>query len=160
MSDPIEVRAAEIIKDKIAGLDLAQYDIAGNVQTFRRTIGPEDPNFSVGVILSNWQPSELLIGQFDPVMGRYLISIQTMVKQSNREQGEREHAILAKLIRVMLYRDEALRVSLLQLRDGDFSPYERAMRYGVIQTNYADTKASAFYAFLSMTDIFLETEIA
>lgn len=126
----------------------------------RRPLRPTDPTGSLGVYASMWDPSEFEIGQYDPAVTRYQVILQSMIKHGNEEEGVSEHAALAKRIRVMLYRDEALRVRLHSLSISDGGLAESVRRYGVTRQNYLNNELQGTFLFLAVTELWFDTEIS
>lgn len=124
-----------------------------------RPLRPTDYTGMVGIFATVWQPDDFEIGQFDPAVTRYGLSIQSLAKNATEEEGIAEHSRLAKKIRVMLYRDADLRVQLGQLRTTDDGFTERTQRWGVTQQRYLSGELEGQFMFLAVTDLWLETEI-
>lgn len=136
--------------------------IAGVELVVRRPIRPIDPSFTIGVMSQDWEPSgdPEMKGRSnpDPTLGRYIYTIQALVKHSDVDEGLRLHAYMAKKIRVMLYRDPELRVRLQSLAEDDLGVHERTQRWGVRRQNYMSNEVDGTWLHLSTTEFFLETE--
>lgn len=150
--------------------DLFPYSIARTLEPYfqqvdgvdavlRRSLFQKDPNHSVGIAALNWTPGERLIGQFEPVMGDYFVNVQVLCKNTNAEEGEQEHAILSKRVLLELYRNTALRTSVMQLRDSLTPPFERMMDFKVLGQRFAQDQISGEFTFLSGIDITFTTEL-
>lgn len=142
------------------------YDVMATIPgvelVVRRPVRPVDPNFTIGVTSLDWQPvgkPEMRgVPNPDPTLSRYIYSIQAFVKHSDVDEGLRLHAHLAKMIRVMLYRDADLRVRLPALTETELGVTERTQRWGVLRQNYMSNEVDGTWLHLSTTEFFLETE--
>ena len=118
---------------------------------------PTDPNGTLSIVCDGWEPEEAQIGSFEPVSGNYKIMLAHLVKNTDGEEGNRTHRMVAKAIRLMLYRDAALRVSLGQLHEGD-SPIERILSWNVASQRFGSTDITGQFVFLSVTELNIHTE--
>jgi len=134
-------------------------DVTGINVVVKRPLRPTDPNGSAGVYAVDWSPEEYQIGQYDPAVTRYLLAIQTFVKHGDDEEGVGLHSRLAKRVRVMLYRDEELRVRLGTLSTLESGVTERTQRWGVRTQRYLSNELQGTFLYLAVTEMFLETEI-
>lgn len=142
------------------------------VQTFdadlfvtSRPLRDSDPPQSVGVFASLWNPEEdslemkgLPVGRQEPTLQRYRVTIQALTKNMDEETGIFEHATLSKMVRGMLYRDEALRVQLATLVWTDGLTTERAKRWGVVNQRFISNEIGGVWLYLSILEFWLETE--
>lgn len=124
-----------------------------------RPLNPTDPHLSAGVFATEWTPTQMVIGQFDPAVSRYGATIHTFVKHGNEEEGIALHTRIAKMVRVMMYRDEALRVRLANLSTTEFGVTERIQRWGVSTQRYISNEFQGSFLFLAVTEMWIETEI-
>ena len=124
-----------------------------------RPLRPSDNNSTAGIYATLWQPSEFEIGQYDPAISTYGITIQTLAKNATEEEGIVDHSRLAKKIRIMLYRDEELRIQLGQLKTTNDGLTERTQRWGVQQQRFLSNEIDNQFLYLAVTDMWLETEI-
>lgn len=124
-----------------------------------RPLRPTDQNNMVGVFPTVWTPEDYEIGQFDPAVTRYMLGIQTLAKNATEEDGIIEHSRLAKKVRVMLYRDQDLRVQLGQLKTTDDTVTERLQRWGITNQRFLANEIDGQFLYLAVTDLWLETEI-
>lgn len=124
----------------------------------RRALRPTDPDRSVGIYAMDWTPRDSVIGQFDPAVATYTYTVQAMVKHANEEEGRHDHAAYAQAVRLMLYRDPALRVRLAGLSETDGNVTERSQRWGVRAQRYASNEVDGEFIYLSTTEFWVETE--
>lgn len=124
-----------------------------------RPLNPTDAHLSAGVFATEWAPREMVIGQYDPAVSRYGAMIHTFVKHGNEEEGISLHNRLAKMVRVMMYRDEPLRVRLANLSTTEFGVTERIQRWGVSTQRYISNEFQGSFLFLAVTEMWIETEI-
>jgi hypothetical protein len=76
----------------------------------------------------------------------------------DEERGLATHSVLSKMVRSMLYRDDALRVGLLALSVVMNGSTERTKRYGVNRQNFVSNELSGSWLYLSTLEFQLETE--
>lgn len=143
----------------IEEIKVSLLEMEGVDHVIRRPLRPTDPTESVGVFAMSWSPEDWQIGQFDPAVTQYLIAIQTFVKHGNEEEGVTAHARLAKRVRVMLYRDDDLRLRLGTLSAVEDGLTERTQRWGVRAQRYLSNELQGNFLFLAVTELWVETEI-
>lgn len=124
----------------------------------KRVLRRSDPDGSLGVSVVDWVPDQNDIGQYDPVLSTYLFRIEHLIKHSNEEEGRTEHAVMAKKIRLMLYRNDGLRVRLAALRESEGGLTERVQRWGVRQQRMPSNEINGEFLFLSVTEFWVQTE--
>lgn len=160
MSDPIELQVLDALADSLAAIDLSLYALPA-VLVFKRELDGSDPAPSIGIFFHSWQPVEgPQIGQAEPAIGRYRFSVQTFIKSSEREPGERMNSDFVKQVRKTIYRDKALRDALVAVRESDDETIERPLRWGIDQTFYTDSAITGGFVYLSQTEFYFETEVA
>lgn len=125
----------------------------------KRPLKPTDPNGAAGVYAVSWNPEGYQIGQYDPAVTQYLFAIQTFVKHGDDEGGVALHSRLAKRVRVMLYRDDELRVRLGTLYTDESGIIERTQKWGVRTQRYLSNELQGTFMYLAVTEMYLETEI-
>lgn len=130
-----------------------------------RPLRDSDLPQSIGVYPIMWQPREDSyemrggpVGRSEPTLQRYLIVVQAFVKNMNQEEGISTHAVLSKLVRTVLYRDEPLRVALGSLSWTNGSCIERTQRWGISQQRYVSNEIRGEWLYLSSLEFWLETE--
>jgi len=128
-------------------------------QVINRPLRPTDPNGAIGIYAVDWNPQEYQIGQYDPAVTRYLIAVQSFVKHGDDQQGVALHARMAKRVRVMLYRDDELRVRLGSLSVSEGGVTERLQRWGVQTQRYLSNEVQGSFMYLAVTELWVETEI-
>jgi hypothetical protein len=136
-----------------------------DLSVFSRRLRTTDPNESIGLFAQQWLPTENsyeMRGPFpsssEPTLNRYMIVIEGFVKDGSEEKGLARHAVLAKLIRGMLYRDTTLGISLRALSVNLFDSIERTQRYGILTQRYISSEVTGSFLYLSALDFWLETE--
>ena len=142
----------EIFKDYLKGPN-DEHEVIG------RPLRINDPDNAIGIFATVWTPTETEIGQIEPVLGRYNLILQSMVKVATEEEGVAEHTALAKRIRIMLYRDPSLRVALKQTSVETHDMKERVQRYGLTQQRFLSNEVDGTHIYLSVTEVFIETEL-
>ena len=130
-------------------------------QVVKRPFNDTDPNGVASVYSFAWQPvpESNQTGSFEPVMGRYIVNNDYMLKTTDAEEGSRDHAALAKIVRVMLYRNAALDVALRQLSETSEGITERVMRFGVTEQKYLGDQIGTRFVYISNTALWVETAI-
>lgn len=158
----IELEALDLLEGALSvPLDELDPDFVGTfASVFRRELDGTDPNCSIGVVLRNHVAVDgPEIGGFgEPSISRFTFSIQSIVKAADRLVGETWSMQISKLIRIALYRNHEFRSALLSLKVGDEPPYDRALRCGVLSTEYASANIQGGLAFMSQTEFFLDAE--
>lgn len=152
MSELFPSNVVNVLKDHLGYID-------GVNAVIGRGLRPTDPNGTCGISCEEWTPIEYEVGGFGAVIGSYLVLIQHMVKAVDAEEGERLHRNVAKSIRLMLVRDQALAVAFGQLREGD-APVERTSRWYVGSQRYGSNEIGGEFVYLSVTELFFETQTA
>lgn len=144
----------ELLKDNLIR-------IPGVTAVVDRALGPEDADGTVGVEFREWRPVEVEMGGgisgFDPTLSGYVLSIEHLVKNGDRESGNKIHREVARGIRSMLYRDPEAQLAFRQLTHSGSGYTERLMKWELVQSFANNKIASAFY-FVSGTMITFETE--
>ena len=140
-------------------------DIDPELFVIKRPLRESDPIQSIGVFGVQWMPDEdsfemkgLPAAIHEPTLANYIITVQMMVKDADEERGAGAHATLSKIVRTMLYRDEALRVALRQLSSTVAGSTERTGRFGVRTQRYLSNELSGSWLYLSTIEFWLETE--
>lgn len=132
--------------------------VTGIDEVIKRQLHPEDPSKCLAVWPDDWNPTSFEIGQIDPAMSRYIYGVAYMTKTSDPEEGVADAALVAKTIRVMLYRDTALLQTLRQLNDPSLGMTERYLRHGASQKFFSNTIADEFVT-ISTLKLWVDTEI-
>lgn len=126
----------------------------------QREIRPTDPNETIAVHVIDWRPLDWEIGNRDVSLSRYAIQVETMHRHADESEGRVAQARLAKNIRAMLYRDSGLRVRLTSLSENMLGTTERLKRWGVQLQRYHSNQLSGQFIFISVTELWVETEMA
>lgn len=88
-----------------------------------------------------------------------MIQLEALIRHTDEEQASALHNLSAKTLRVMLYRDPALRTRLLSLSETNLGVVERVQRYGIQQQRFAANQVDNEFVFFSVIDLWVETEI-
>jgi hypothetical protein len=126
-----------------------------------RPLRPIDPNYCMGVFTFDWTPGQgsYAIGQEDPQHAIYHLRIQAMVKHTDEELGLKEHSVLSKTLRAMLYRDPQLRAELTALEETSFGVIERLKHYTVQAQRFMTNEITqGTYVYLSSMDVNFNVE--
>lgn len=124
-----------------------------------RPMRPTDPNGSVAVTPRDWAPIEHNLGQWDPAISRYVIQIESMVRHTSEEEAIALHNRLAKVMRLMLYRDVTLRARLTGLSESSLGLIERLQRFGVETQRFTSNDVGPEFVFYAVVNLWVETEI-
>lgn len=139
--------------------EFAKIDGVDPGMVFDRPLESTDPAPSIAVVAADWMPNDFVIGQSDPAVSTYLILIQSMIKHTDKSTGIRQHSQLAKSVRMMLYRNQELRVRLTQLNETSQGIKERTQRLGIRQQRFLTNEhPQGTFLFLSTSEFWLETE--
>jgi hypothetical protein len=138
-------------------------DEDGDLVIQKRPLRPTDPNYSVGIYGTLWQPDEesYEIGHEavgEPTLSRYQVGVQSLIKDGDTQRGLAVSSILAKRLRVVLYRNQPLRLALgsLVVQDGAFK--ESMRRWGVRSQRFMSNDIEGTFVTISVMDLWLETE--
>jgi hypothetical protein len=133
----------------------------GVSEIVKRSLNPLDVHGTLGICLDEWLPLDYEMGgdgSLEPSTSKYLMSIQHLVKYGVQEDGERLHREVAKAVRLMLYRDPDVQVSLRSLVVQDTTRRERILKFYVVAQRYASNEMKGTFVFLSSTEFVVETE--
>jgi hypothetical protein len=137
----------------------------------RRPLRAEDDTQSIGVFPSLWTPDPesyemqgmpdgTTPGSSEPTVGRYVVAIQSLVKDMDEERGLAKHSILSTIVRGILYRDASLKVALSTLNVEVAGVRERTLRWGVTAQRFINNEiGNNEWLFLSTVEFWLDTEI-
>lgn len=139
----------------------------GDLMVVKRSLRDSDGTQSIGVYPIVWTPDETsyeMIGsdasnpKAEPTLQRYVIGVQSYVKDTDEEQGIAVHAILSKMIRSLLYRDAVLAVGLNALSVTMNGSTERIQRRGISTQRFLASEVQGVFMYLSSLEYFVETE--
>lgn len=136
-----------------------------DLEVFKRPIRPTDPNQCVGVLGSNWVPrddSKEMLGQtfaVQPTLSTYSCTVQALIRDTEEARGLNVHGVLSRMIRSMIYTDNPLRVALSQLSSTLNGRTEVSQRWGVTQQRFFVNEISGEWLYMSILELWLETEI-
>ena len=145
--------------------------IATEITLKKRPLRPTDPNYSIGVYATVWQPMEdsyemrgVLggsgdVGPNEATLSRYQIGIQLLVKDSDSARALAVSSLLNRRIRSVLYRNTALRVALAALYATEDGVTERLQRWGIRNQRYLSNDIEGKFVFMSVLDMWIETEV-
>ena len=133
----------------------------------RRPLRETDPNQSIGVFGALWTPHQdslemkgkLSPGSSEPTFGRYVVTIQAFIKDTDDERGLATHSVLSALIRAILYRDEPLRDLIANLSVEVLGIKEVARRWGITQQRFLNNELESSWLFLSSIELWVDTEM-
>lgn len=131
----------------------------------QRPLRETDPNQSVGIFGANWMPEdesyEMLgaarAGQ--PTLSKYFVTVQGLIRDTDKERGLNVHGVLARMLRSMVYTDAPLRVALSTLSSSLNGRTESSQRWGVTQQRFLANEISGEWLYMSILELWLETEI-
>jgi hypothetical protein len=132
-----------------------------------RPLRPTDPNQSVGVFGSLWDPNpqSAEIGHLppgygsEPTLSQYQVILQTLVKHGDVVKGLNISSILARELRLMLYRNAALQITFGQMNVTDSHGVESLRRWGIRDQQYISNEIDGTFVFVSTLDCYFETEM-
>ncbi len=130
-----------------------------------RPLRPSDPNFSIGVYGTLWQPEEdsYEIGHVVPgeaTLNQYQVGIQTLLKHGDAQELLNINSVLSYRIRTVLYRNQPLRLALgsLKVEDGAFK--ESLRRWGIRTQRYMSNDIEGTFVTSNVLDLWIETEMS
>lgn len=135
--------------------------VEGVSQVVKRSLNSLDVHGTLGVCLDQWQPIDyemIGLGVMEPSTAQYTFSVQHVVKWGTQEDGEKLHREVAKAVRLMLYRNPELQVSLRSLVVDEDDRRERFQKLRVTDQRYASNEMKGTFVFLSVTELVIETE--
>lgn len=130
----------------------------------KRPIRPTDPNQSIGVFGSNWVPDEeskemMGMTPMQPPVSKYSITMQAVIRDTEEARGLNVHGVLARMLRSMIYTDNPLRVALSSLSSTLGLMTEHTQRWGVTQQRFFANEIRGDWLYMSILELWLETEI-
>jgi hypothetical protein len=138
-----------------------------DLKVMQRQIRDSDGTQVVGVFPLNWVPDESsfempaipsVLAAGEPTLQRYVIGVQAFVKDTNEQRGIGVHAVLAKRVRSLLYRDQPLAVGLAALSVSMSGATERIQRRGILVQRFLANEVEGIFMFLSSCEYFVDTE--
>lgn len=154
-----------VFPNNVASLFIERFStLDPDLNVVPRRLRTTDANESVGVWPRQWTPDadgyEMngQLGGSEPTISRYTLVVEGFIKDMDEEVGLVRHAVLAKMIRSMLYRDTTLRISLRALSVTLFGTTERTQRYGIATQRYLSAELTGSFMYLSTLDFWIETE--
>lgn len=129
----------------------------GEAVIVKRPVHEEDPSKTVGIFAQDWTPTDDEIGGMGPTISRYLYRLQVMIKAGNEEEGQRDHAILSKSLRSMLYLDSDLEVAYASLTETMDGLRESFSNRGVLTQRFFSSEMGRTFVYLSTIDLWVDT---
>jgi hypothetical protein len=137
----------------------------------KRPLRPTDPNYSIGVYATVWTPNDdsyeighlgmsNSAGPNESTLSTYQVGIQVLVKDSDTQRALAVGSLLNRRIRSVLYRNNDLRVALSQLYTTEDGVTERLKRWGIRSQRFMSNDIEGKFVFISVLDMWIETEIA
>ena len=131
----------------------------------KRPLRPTDPNMSIGVYGTLWQPEEesYEMGHNppqEPTLQQYQVGIQTLAKHGDVEALLNINSVLAYRIRTVLYRNQPLRLALGSLKVEDATFTESLRRWGIRTQRYMSNDVEGTFVTSSVLDLWIETEMS
>lgn len=138
-------------------------DINDRIRVVKRPVRDTDYTQTISVIPALWVPDmdslEMSGGVNEPTIQSYTIAIEALVVDMDVERGLATHALLSSMVRLMLYRNLALRVGL-PLLEVDLNGYrEKFARWGISQQRFGNNQIGKNFVFLSTVDLWFETNV-
>ena len=126
-----------------------------------RAVRPNDPHGTLGVTANDWEPipTSHEIGANQPTLQVYKFSIMNLSLSADEETGREHFTNTAKMIRVILYQDSSLRLSLQNLQETDSFYIERFKRLTVVRQKFVSGDLSGIWNFVGTTIFHVETEL-
>lgn len=131
----------------------------------KRPLRTTDPEQSIGIMASLWNPEDdsyeikgAPLGRSEPTLQMYIITIQAFIKDMEEERGASTHSLLSKMLRTMLYRDEGIRVGFTALSSSMMDSVERLQRWRVLRQRFNSNELSGDWLYLSTLELMIETE--
>lgn len=126
-----------------------------------RPLTQTDPAYSIGVFATDWRPEAGSdeIGGIQPTINNYLIRLQVMTKNTDRQDGRANASAAGSLLRTMLYRDPTLRVRLTQLQYEAMGGTERVEQFGVQTQRFLNNELRGTFIHFVSTDFWVQTSI-
>lgn len=136
--------------------------VEGVSSVLKRSLNPTDANGVLGLVCDSWTPLDYEMGGrgfMEPSLVQYMFGVEHLVKWATAAEGNKVHREVAKAVRLMLYRDPAVQVSLRQLSVDEGTSRERFQRFYVGEQRFASNEIQGAFVFLSATVLVIETEI-
>ena len=131
----------------------------GVSRTFYRALVPTDPTDVASVVMAKWTPGAESLGRGPCGTNLYTLMIGLMHKNSDEMKGLVISQEVAVALRVLLYSSTDVFQPLAAVGTGaPAGPQERFQMLRVVGQEYASVKLSGHYAFISQTEITIETE--
>ncbi len=139
-----------------------------HVEVFMRPLRNGDPRLAVGVFASSWAPNDqsyemggavLGGGRQEATLNQYVITVQTLVVDTDEIRGLTRSTVVAKRARDMLLRNPYLGVELSSLSATDLSGLtERTQRRWVKTQRFISTELQGSFTYLAALEFTIETE--
>ena len=137
---------------------------------YKRPLRPTDPNYALGVYATIWTPNEdsyemghlgmaYSVGPNEPTLSNYQIGIQVLVKDGDTSRALAVSSLLNRRVRSVLYRNDDLRLALAGLSTTEDGVVEHLKRWGIRSQRYMSNDIEGKFVFISVLDMFIETEV-
>jgi hypothetical protein len=160
--------AIEVFPNNVCSLITARVKaVYPTLTVFQRSLRDSDGTESVGIFPITWTPDDSsfempanpqLFAAGEPTLQRYIIGVQSFVKDTMEERGIRRHSILAKQIRSLLYRDQPLAIGLAALSVTMSGSLERIQRRGIQVQRFLNNDIQGVFLFLASCEYYVETQ--
>lgn len=132
---------------------------------FPRPLRRTDPNYSIGIFGTLWQPNEQSheIGHLspnEPTLNTYQIGIQTLIKDGDTQRGLAISNVFSNRARTVVYRNEPLRVALGSLYVQGLDFRESMRRWGIRSQRFMSNEIEGEFVTISVLDLWIETEMS
>lgn len=150
----------------VHALSIVLPGIDPDLTVLKRPLRPTDPNYSLSIYGTLWTPDEnsYEIGNKnaevgEPTLSTYQIGIQTLIKDGDSSKGLAVSSILAKRVRMVLYRNQPLRIALGSLYVQGDNFRESLRRWGTRGQRYMSNDIEGTFVTISVLDLWIETEM-
>ena len=129
---------------------------------FARPLRSTDPDQAFFVFPDVWRPNEdsYEIGNDGfPTLERYTIAMQTLIGDTDEGRGGARHAVLAELVRTMIYSNKSLRVELRGLKTSLAGMNKSVQRIVVNSQKYYANSGRGQFHFASQMELMLEVSV-
>jgi len=153
----------ELLTDSLQSIDPETEEGRNDgLRVVRRPIHPTDQTETVAVFPTTWNPvnDSFELGNREPTLQRYSVSVEAMVTNIDEADGIRVHSLLSALVKHKLYRDEALKVALPMLSVNLGGHSEKLHNWGINQQRFQNNKFKGVFYYLSTLDLWFETNVS
>lgn len=158
MSD-LNIYPMNVVDEVAVSLDQYLDDV---VEVLKRPLRPMDPYRCVGIFPTTNEvvQNSLELGGDEPTLQRYNYRVQYLCRHADEVVGRRQYAVDTKIVKTILYRDQALRVRLAALNDESLGFQERFKQFIIGTQRYLNNEINGQFMYLSVTEFTVVTEVA